>query len=40
MFFAACGLVVFGLIAWHLALSQEERYAVLRTIRRLSFQDS
>jgi O-antigen/teichoic acid export membrane protein len=39
LFVAACGLAVFGLIVWRLALSTEERYAVHRAMRGVSFQD-
>ena len=37
--FAVCILPLSGLIAWRTALSAEERFAVHRAIRRLSFQE-
>jgi O-antigen/teichoic acid export membrane protein len=37
--FAVCVLPLSGLIAWRIALSAEERFAVHRAMRRLSFQD-
>jgi O-antigen/teichoic acid export membrane protein len=36
---AACVLALFGLIVWRLALSAEERFAVSRAIRGVSFQN-
>lgn len=39
LFVAGCALVFFGVIVWRLFLSTEERIALQRAIRRVSFQD-